>query len=291
MDGMLKLIRAAALALAVLAPAKALAEPPLWVIKDKDSTITLFGSVHILPEGMNWRPKALDKALAGADDIWFEIPIDDATRLAAGQAAMMRAMLPAGQSLRALLDDQTRARFDRVAASLNLPLGALDRLRPWMAELTFSQALMERRGANISQGVEHVIAAQVSPKTRRRALETPEQQLALYADSPMKDQLAMLAETVRSIEDEPNAFDDIVGLWLKSDVVGMVRDAVQPLKETSPTIYEAMITRRNADWVRQITQRLAGKGDTVMVVGVGHLVGPDSVPAMLRQRGVEVSGP
>ena len=280
-----------ALFLLGLAPTAALAEPPVWVIKDKDSTITLFGSVHVLPPGMAWRPKALDAALTAADDVWFEIPIDPATQLAATQGAIMRAMLPQGQSLTVMLEPKTKARLERVAKAHNLPLAYLDRLRPWMADLAVSQAFIDKRGARLSEGVEQMISGGLPGSVERRAFETPDQQLSMLAGAPVKEQLAMLAETLRAIEEEPEGFDDIVGLWLKSDVDGMAREAIGPLKETSPYLYQVLVKQRNIAWVGQITARLAGSGDTVMVVGVGHLVGPDGVPAMLRARGVKVTGP
>jgi uncharacterized protein YbaP (TraB family) len=48
---------------------------------------------------------------------------------------------------------------------------------------------------------------------------------------------------------------------------------------------------RNRRWADAITERLAGSGETVIVVGAGHLAGPDSVPTLLRARGVAVDGP
>ena len=47
-------------------------------MRDADSEMVIFGSVHVLPPGLDWRPKALDAALAKADDLWFELPIDPA---------------------------------------------------------------------------------------------------------------------------------------------------------------------------------------------------------------------
>lgn len=287
---MVKLFRLALL-LFGLAPASALAEPPVWVIKDADSTITLFGSVHILPPDVDWRPKALDAALQGADDVWFEIPIDAASQLAASQAAIKRAMLPEGQSLGAMLEPATRARLARVAEAHNLRPAHLDKLRPWMADLVVSQSFVDKRGARASAGVEKVISGGLPDGIERKAFETPDQQIAMLAGAPVKAQIAMLTETLRAIEEEPEGFDDIVSLWLKSDVGGMAREAIGPLKEASPYFYEVLVRQRNAAWVGQIAERLAGSGDTVMIVGVGHLVGPDSVPAMLRARGVTVSGP
>ena len=65
----------AALAVLLLA-GQACARPPVWVVKDKDSEIVLFGSVHVLPPGLDWQPPALAAALKRADDLWFELPID-----------------------------------------------------------------------------------------------------------------------------------------------------------------------------------------------------------------------
>ena len=51
-------------ALALLLPGTALAKPPIWIVRDADSTILLFGSVHMLPKGVDWTPPALTDALA-----------------------------------------------------------------------------------------------------------------------------------------------------------------------------------------------------------------------------------
>ena len=63
----------------------------------------------------------------------------------------------------------------------------------------------------------------------------------------------------------------------------MIRDA--------PGIYRTLVVARNQRWIDPIIERLQGKGEAVMVVGVGHLVGPDSVPSLLRARGIRVDGP
>ena len=52
-----------------------------------------------------------------------------------------------------------------------------------------------------------------------------------------------------------------------------------------------MVVQRNARWLRTIVARLNQPGEAVMVVGVGHLIGPDGLPAMLRTQGIKVDGP
>jgi uncharacterized protein YbaP (TraB family) len=275
---------------ALLVPTCVLAEPPVWTIHDADSTIVLFGSIHILPN-IDWRPKALNDALAKADDLWFEIPLDDTAQLAASQGALQKGLLPDGQSLTALLGPKDQARLVRICAKLGLPLANVDRLRPWLADATLSDVLMATQGALPDQGVEQILQHQVPASVPRRAFETADQQIAMLSGASRTAQLASLKDTLRSIEEDPNAFTRLVGLWMKGDAKGLDKEAVEDLRHISPELYDVMLKRRNTNWVNQIIARLKGSGETVMVVGVGHLVGPDSVPAMLRARGIKVEGP
>jgi uncharacterized protein YbaP (TraB family) len=61
---------------------------------------------------------------------------------------------------------------------------------------------------------------------------------------------------------------------------------VTEMKVEEPELYAALLTNHNASWVTQIEGILAGKGVSFMAVGAGHLIGPDSVIAMLAARGV-----
>ncbi len=50
------------LALLLGASGSALAHPALWVVKDADTTIYLFGTVHLLPNDVDWHFPVLDQA-------------------------------------------------------------------------------------------------------------------------------------------------------------------------------------------------------------------------------------
>ena len=272
-------------------PAAAWAKPAVWIVRDADSTIVLFGSVHLLPQNLDWRPPALVDALAHADDIWFEVPMDDASRLEAARTAMAQGLLPEGESLSTLLSRRDAARLKRVAETLHVPLKDLDRLQPWLADVTLAAAQIQQYGGRTNDGVERALDREAPPTAERRAFETPAGQIALFSGAPRSAQIAGLADTLRAIEEEPKAFETVVRMWVTGDVEGLSREAVLPLKAVSPTLYRALIQRRNAAWTRAIAERLAGSGETVIVVGAGHLVGPDSVPALLRARGIKVEGP
>lgn len=276
------------IALATALPA--LAEPPVWTVRDADSTIVLFGSVHVLPADLDWRPDTLDAALATADDLWFETPVDAASEAEAGAAAQARGYLPADQSLSALLTPEGRTRLDRVCGRLGISPAGVDRLRPWYADVTLGVVALMRQGATVTTGVERTLA-DAAPAAQRRAFESSTEQIGFFADAPLADQLASLEDTLKQIDEDPAYYDRLIDAWARGDTRAIQDLGLTPMKQISVWLYDRLIVQRNRRWVETITQRMQGSGKTVIVVGVGHLVGPDGVPALLRARGFTVEGP
>ncbi len=269
----------------------AAAQPPVWVAHGPHATIVLFGSVHILPPGLDWEPDRLKRALAKADDLWFEIPLDDASSLAATRLAARQGLQGPGESLSGELSAANRARLAKVAQSCGVSVEGLDRLRPWLAEITLSLAVYRQAGAVQEDGVERQIAALVPSSVPRRAFETAEEQIGFFANAPLADQIASLDETLGELDQGAASYERLVTAWMDGDTAGIVREALDPMITSSPGVYRSLVAARNRRWVDAIATRLQGRGEAVMVVGVGHLVGPDSVPALLRARGVSVDGP
>lgn len=288
--------RALRLVLALLALALAVgtarAEPPMWVAHGRGgATVVLFGSIHLLPPGLDWEPPRLDQALAQAGDVWFEIPVDPASNLAASQAALAEGMQPPGHSLAADLTAADRRRLARAARACGLPPEGLEPLRPWLADVTLSVASYRLAGAEVGDGVERRIAAEAPASARRRAFETPEEQIGILASSPLPDQVASLRETLGELQDGPASYRRLVRAWMSGDVRAIRREAVAPMMRQAPGVYRRLVVDRNRRWLDRILARLDGQGEAVMVVGVGHLIGPDGLPALLRARGVRVDGP
>jgi uncharacterized protein len=263
----------------------------MWVVSDADSQLVLFGSVHVLPPGLDWTPPTLVRALHEADDVWFELPVGPQTDVEVAQLAAAKGYLPAGQRLSGLLSTQAAARLARVCQTYGLAAPLLEQFQPWMAEVVLAGAAYRAAGADAESGVEKALAAQAPPQATRRAFETPAQQIALFSGGPLAEQVASLEESLEELETDPQAYKDLVAAWMAADLSGLDKDALEPLREASPALYARMVTARNDAWTRTLDQRLKEAGRTVVVVGVGHLVGPDGLPARLRALGYSVKGP
>ena len=277
----------AALCLAGPAPAA----PPIWTVHGRQATIILFGAVHVLPPGLDWRPKALTDAVAGADEVWFELPIGGDSDTRAIQALRRRGALRPGETLAARLKPGQWARLTQAAAAVGVPPASLEVMQPWLAEVTLSLAVDARAGAVAAEGVERRIQADAPATALRKAFETAEQQVGFLAGETLADQLSSLDLTLGEIADKPDSYDRTLRAWLDGDLAALAHEDLDPLKAAAPGAYRRLISDRNHRWAGILKQRLGRSGLVVVVVGVGHLVGPDGVPALLRSQGVIVEGP
>ncbi|MDO8900548.1 MAG: TraB/GumN family protein [Phenylobacterium sp.] len=273
------------------APPPAQAQPAVWIVRDDDSEMLLFGSIHLLPPGLDWRPAALDAALAQADDLWFELPVDPATEQEAARLALRLGVLPPGRGLYERLPEDSRLRLGRMAVRYSLPPTLLDQLKPWFAEVLLVTAMLGSQGADIAHGVEQQVSATAPPAVTRQALETVEAQLSAFDGVSLEEQLASLAHSLQTMEEDLEAFDRLVAAWMAGDLATLEAEALAPLEAAAPGLYRRLIVERNAAWLEQLQTRLDGSGRTVVVVGAGHLLGAEGLPQRLRALGYEVEGP
>jgi uncharacterized protein YbaP (TraB family) len=275
--------------------APALADPPIWHVQAGKTDITLFGSVHLLSADTAWLTPALAHDLADADAIWFEIPIDAAGQAEAARLALQRGLLPADQTLSAIVGPAVWAKLERTAQAVNVPPQNLQRLKPWLAELTLSVMDFQGQGARGDLGVEQQLAKDAPPTIRREAFETVAEQIGFFADASMADQVESLNETLDEIQDDPDEFKRLAADWARGDVHAIEVEALGPMQREAPDVYKRLLVDRNKRFAQRIETLLRGGGEAqariLIVVGVGHLVGPDGVPALLRKDGFHVQGP
>lgn len=275
----------------LLGPARpALAQPSIWVVHGPHCTLILFGSIHVLPKGLDWEPPALAQALARANELWFEIPIGAQSEAQATAEAQLRGFLPEGRRLSALLSPQDARRLTDFADRHRLSMAKVDRMRPWFADLLVSSFSYLQVGAGQQDGVEAQLA-NAAPQAARRAFETAAQQVEMVSGAPQDAQVASLGSSLRAADTDPQEYQRMVTAWMKGDGQAIYRHDVQALRRDAPDLFRILITERNAAWTEVLAERLAGSGDAVVVVGAAHLLGPDGVPAKLRALGFRVDGP
>lgn len=282
-------VRRFALALvAVLAmgASPVLAEPALWAIKDKDSTIYLFGTVHVLKPTTPWRSPKIDKAFRDADDVVMEIeqPEDPATT----RALMLKYGVDPAAPLSTKLKPESYAKLQAAAQGMGFPPQALEPMRPWLAALTVSLTPLLKAGYDPESGVEKLLTAQAKAAGKPiAAFETMEQQVRFFADMTPVQETQLLDSTLDEVDDGPAKIDALVAAWAAGDQDELKRQMVDEMQTDYPDVYKLLLVDRNQDWANQLKTRLAGSGVSFVAVGAGHLAGPDSLQAQLAKLGIK----
>ena len=262
------------------------ARPALWKIADHDTTIYLFGTIHLLPEGVDWFHGPVANAFEHSDLLLTELP--DVAGGDVMAAVMKYATLPQGQSLRARMTDEQRGKYEAALASLGLPKSMFDRNKPWMAALSLPLVKLQRAGFNPEQGVENQLAQRNKALGRTRAgLETIDFQFGAFNTLSETEQMDYLMEVVGALPEVDTAIGTMIQTWSRGDAEGLASQL--NAEEDMPALADALIYSRNRTWAKWIEARLKQPGTVFMAVGAGHLAGKGSVQQVLAKAGIKTA--
>jgi uncharacterized protein YbaP (TraB family) len=265
------------------------AEPALWVVRDADSTIYLFGTVHLLREGTQWKTPKVAAALAESQELWVEIAeVGDQAASAAAMAKLVPQYgVDPGKPLSSKLDEADRARLAAAAAKFGMPAAQLEPLRPWLAALLLTVTSIQKSGYDPNLGVDVLLSRAAKADNKPiRAFETVEQQLRFFADFPPEIELQFLKQTLEDLDEGSAMLDQLSSAWAKGDLQTFDRLFAGEMRQQNPALYKVLIYDRNEAWAKAIQERLKGSGVSFVAVGAGHLAGPDSAQARLQARGI-----
>lgn len=277
---------AVALFLLLLTTATALADPALWKIQRDGTTIYLFGTVHVLPKGLQWHYPQLDRALAASDVLYVELVDDDPATL---QPLVMQYGTDFAHPLSGELDAEDQQRLRVAAKAAGVPDQVLDAMRPWMAAVTLTVAPIVKAGFDPESGADkklrQTFAASGKPV---KGLETAEQQIRYFADLPQAVQISMLRNTLDDFAKADTEIAALVNHWQLGDVAAIAELETADMRTKYPMLYKTLLTDRNARWAQQIVQMLPQHRIIFIAVGAAHLAGPDAVQAQLQKLDIPV---
>jgi uncharacterized protein YbaP (TraB family) len=259
--------------------------PALWKVADADTTIYMFGTVHILPKDKQWMTPAVQQALTGSQSMVTEILSSEMADPAMQQAMMSRGMLPAGQTLRSLLNAEQRATYEGALQKLGVPAAAFDQFKPWMAAMTLSILPLIKEGYNPEAGVEKVLETAAGSQIKREALETVEFQIGVFDGMPQEAQIAYLVETAEQAENIKPMLDKMVAAWVvgnKDELASLMNEGLSG----NEALADRLLYARNRNWAQWIDQRLDQPGTVFVAVGAGHLAGQNSVQNYLLAQNI-----
>jgi hypothetical protein len=260
--------------------------PAMWKVADADTTLYLFGTFHLLPQGREWKTPTFERALASADELVLEIGnLDD--QMALAQTLMKLGMSPGLPPIAERVPAEKKPALEAMIAESGVPAAVLDRMETWAAGLMLASVTFKRLGLDPNAGVERTI--QGPWKTTGKpvlGLETAEDQFGVFDTLPEAAQRRFLSAMLDSPEEAKKQFARMLEAWARGDVAGIAR-TFDDETLASPELRAALMTKRNAKWADWLKKRMARPGTVFVAVGAGHLAGNDSVQRMLAAEGLK----
>jgi uncharacterized protein YbaP (TraB family) len=264
------------------------AHPALWEVSDPDTTIYLFGTIHLLPDNLQWRSAKFDQALANSQQLVVETIVDDKDP---GKLMSAMASLGFANGLKPLAQRVPAAKRPALEAAIKksgFPPQALDRMKTWAAAFILLGNQYRGLGLKSGQGVEQVLRGEFTTAGKPIGeLETNVEQLGFFDRLPESAQVQLLEGAIEGGKSTSAEFSGMIRAWSHGDVQGIARTFDRDLAD-SPALQQSLIHQRNANWTKWIEQRLAEPGAILVAVGAGHLAGKDSVLTMLKKDGYMV---
>lgn len=261
------------------------ADPALWVVKDDDTTIYLFGTVHVLKPGLSWFDEAVKDAFDKSDEMMLEIVMPE------DQAAVAKTMMPlamdtTGKTIPSRLTAEQLKAYQAAMVSVGLPANAFDSFEPWFPAMTLSVLPLTKLGYDPEQGAEKLLTKFAKADNKPvSGLETLEEQLGFFDQLPDTQQVAFLNSVVKDLDKLGPMLDKMVGLWAKGDPDGLAVTMNESMAAT-PELASMLLYDRNQRWADQIKTRMDKPGTVFIAVGAGHLAGEKSVQGYLKDRGL-----
>ena len=242
------------------AQAPANADPAIFVVRDADTTVYIFGTFHALDGKSEWFNDQVKDAFERSDELVLETLVPE--RPAPG--------LPTAQPL-----GQLRTLSVTSSAS-------------FLASTRMAINAGRSQGMQVNNGADMVLRRTAEAEGKQvEGLETLESQLAMFTRMPVaaQPQAASGPSPGPAMNSLSHSMTEMQAAWKRGDQSVFVRVLGQ-LEQASPDTYRMMFIERNARWADWIRARMQAPGTVFVAVGAGHLAGKDSVLVRLAQLGI-----
>jgi uncharacterized protein YbaP (TraB family) len=263
-------------------------DPALWVVKDQDTTIYLFGTFHALDGKTDWFNDEVRAAFDRSSKVYLEV-VKSENQAEIAPLVQKYWMATDGKPLTSKLSEKGRKDLAAALAGVGGTTAMVEPMKPFAASMVLAALGMQKVGKTGEQGAEAIITAAAKKASKPvDQLETMEFQMQLFDKLPEAEQVRMLEYTAATFGDMEKIFARMTKAWNNGDAEGLAA-MMNEMQSQSPAMHELLLTGRNKTWADWIENRLKSPGTVFVAVGAGHLAGKDSVQEYLAKDGIKTA--
>ena len=263
--------------------------PAIWVAKDFDSTLYLFGTVHLLPDDLPWQREDMRQAFDEAGTIFFEVDTGPKGQVDATVLTTRLGLRNDGIRLSDRLDNYQLNLMEAAANNGDLTIAALDGMQPWLAAEYLIFAAAQNAGLSADVSADEALKSRAARDGKNVIyLESLETQIRASADLPEYIQIDILTETMEQFNTLGQEATEIAEQWSVGGTDYLTDNLIRPMKSRAPEVFNSLLRDRNRAWSTQLSRFMEDSGTGFVAVGTAHLLGEESLLSELREQGYVV---
>jgi uncharacterized protein len=243
----------------------------------------LFGTMHSPDPRVTRLAPAVQAAFDRSASFTMELLIN-----ASGVATMAEAMFfPPEQNLRAVLGPELYAQARQAIIDRGLSTRDLERKKPWVIVMILSTPRTEL-GVPLDMRLQLQATLQGKPTY---GLETMDEQIAVFNDLPIADQVELLRDALTVDAQVTRQFEALIQAYVDRDLTRLMAIVDEPKRQRSPAftrMMQRLLNQRNDVMLKRMRARL-DEGNAFIAVGAAHLAGDDGLLELLEKVGYHVS--
>ncbi len=260
----------------------------MWQAASPTNTVYLTGSIHFGSRDMYPLPPHIEAAFEKSAILAVEIDLNKVNPTDAMGFVAANGMYPQDDTLWNHVSTRTRERLSEFCSARGLIPGMFARMKPWAASLMLSTLLMQASGFQADLGIDMHFLKQARGEKRVEQLESMDQQLRMFAQGSAEEQERALERAAEDLDKFNTLAGELKDAWLRGDAA-RIDALMSSALEGSPLSRKRLLADRNPQMAAAVERYLQAKEPCFVVVGAGHLVGTDSVIALLRKKGFKVT--
>jgi len=260
----------------------------LWKVQSGANVMYLAGSVHALTADAYPLNPAYQRAFDASSALVEEIDLAQADPLAGGLGLLAKGMYTDGRTFNSAVSKETAALVAEKLKGTPLALELIQPMKPWMVTLMLEALGAQSAGLDPELGLDkHFYNLATDGRKQVIGLETVEYQIDRFDKMPDAMQEQLLRSELAEMETEKTSLHTLLTAWQSGDAPAIEKMLLMSFTD-NPAAYNSLITERNRNWMPQLEACLKRSTPCFVIVGAAHIVGPQGLLALLRQRGYQV---
>ena len=265
------------------------AETSVWKLDGDNGSFYLAGSCHVLRKSDYPLPEEFEAAYAAADQVIFETDIEALMNQEIQLLLISKGMYTGGDTLEKKLSKKSYASLVKYCNDRSMSIDLFQSFKPWMVAMTFLVLELANNGISAADGLDMYFSNKAKKDGKQTGgLEDVYKHVELVSSLGEEFDETIIESFIREAEKLQVIMEDLIKSWRAGDEAGIDEYLSDSMRKESPKLYKRLITDRNRNWIPHLETLIDSGKRTLVIVGVGHLVGEDSVINLLKSRGYKV---